>query len=71
MTVLAHQPRLLDDSNPIAARILPFGPCKLMTYMIALVAIGTVGLYTFRRKFIAEFASGALLLIYVFVAIRW
>lgn len=71
MTVLAHQHRLLDESNPIAARILPLGPAMLMTYKIALVAIGTVGLYIFRHKFIAEFASGALLLIYVFVAIRW
>lgn len=71
MTVLAHQHRLLDESNPIAARILPFGPGMLMTYKIALVSIGTIGLYVFRHKFIAEFASGVLLLIYALVAIRW
>jgi hypothetical protein len=71
MTVLAHQHRLLDESNPIAARILPFGPTMLMAYKIALVTIGTVGLYVYRRRFVAEFASATLLFIYVFVSLRW
>ncbi len=71
MTILAHQHRLAEEANPIAARILPLGPAMLMTYKIALVTIGTVGLYIFRHKFIAEFAAGALLLIYAFVAVRW
>jgi hypothetical protein len=71
MTIVAHQHGLLEESNPIAARILPLGPGMVLLYKTILVAGGSASLLVFRQRFIAEFASAALLLIYCMVAVRW
>jgi hypothetical protein len=69
--LFSHHHGLLDESNPIAARVLHLGPGMLMLYKMILVVGGSASLLIYRKRFIAEFASAALLVIYSMVAVRW
>lgn len=71
LTVAAHSQGLLDETNPIAARLLSHSPTALMLYKLALVTFASTVLLTHRRQFISEIAATGMLVIYVLVAVRW
>ncbi len=71
LTLSAHRQGLLEESNPIAARILPHGPAALMAYKLTLVAIGGGILIRCRKHRICEVASVTVMLVYVLLAFQW
>ena len=71
LTVLAHAQGVLDESNPVARYILPFGPTALAAFKIALVGGGSAVLFRYRRRLIAEVTSISMFLVYACVAVRW
>lgn len=71
LTVTAHTDGLLEESNPIAARLLLHSPTAVVVYKLALVGFSSVVLVIYRRRFLAELAAGGMLFIYTVVAIQW
>ncbi len=71
LTILAHYQGMLDETNPIARRLLLHSPYAVMAYKIALVTFASVILLTHRAQLVSEIAAGGILLIYTIVAIRW
>lgn len=71
LTVTAHSDGLLEESNPIAARLLLHSPTAVVIYKLALVGFSSVVLVIYRRRLLAELAAGGMLFIYTVVAIQW
>jgi len=71
LTVLAHAQGVLDESNPIARRLLPLGPQALGVFKLVLVAGASAVLIRYRTRFIAEVSAALMLTIYAGVAVRW
>lgn len=71
LTVAAHRQGLLDETNPIAARLLSHSPTALLLYKLALVTFASTVLLTHRKQFIAEIAATGMLVIYALVAVHW
>jgi hypothetical protein len=71
LTMLAHNNKLLHESNPIAARVLTQGPEALCAYKVVLVTGGTLILVVYRRRLVAELASALMLVVYTLVAVQW
>ena len=71
LTMAAHRQGLLDETNPIAARLLSHSPAAVLLYKLALVTFASTVLLTHRRQFIAEIAATGMLVIYLLVAVHW
>lgn len=71
LTVLAYRQGMLDESNPIARRILLLNPYAILVYKLALVSFATAVLLKYRRRLLAELAATGMLFIYTLVAIQW
>ena len=71
LTILAYRNNLLDEYNPIAARVLPLGAGMLCIYKSVLVASASAVLVWARRQLLAEMVSGAMLIVYAMVAVHW
>lgn len=71
LTVAAHQQGLLNESNPIAARLLVLSPMALLVYKLAMVAFSSTVLLIHRRLLLAEIAATGTMVIYAIVAVRW
>ncbi|HEY3244371.1 MAG TPA: DUF5658 family protein [Phycisphaerae bacterium] len=71
LTILAHAQGLLQEINPIAARILPHGPAALLAYKLSLLMVGSAILIRYRRLVICELAAFSLLAVYVLLAFQW
>jgi hypothetical protein len=71
LTILAHGQGLLDESNPIAARILPHGPGALLAYKLSLLLVGSTILIRYRQRWITEVAALSVLTVYVLLAFQW
>ncbi len=71
LTVLAHGQGMLDESNPIALRLLALGPSAILIYKLVLVGFASTILLIQRRQLLSELAATGMLLVYILVAIRW
>ncbi|MCP4250235.1 MAG: hypothetical protein GY778_24595 [bacterium] len=71
LTVLAHSQGVLAEVNPLARKLLPYGPQALATFKFTLVGIGSGVLIAYRTRLIAELAATTTLIIYAGVAVRW
>ncbi len=71
LTVSAHHQGLLHESNPIAARILPFGPLALVVFKLATVAFASTVMLVNRTRFLSEVSAAGVLLVYSIVAVQW
>ncbi|MCK4659439.1 MAG: hypothetical protein KAV82_07945 [Phycisphaerae bacterium] len=71
LTLIAYRQGLLHETNPIALTILERGPEAVCLFKCVLVAIGSVILFHYRRRLLAEFTAAGLLLIYTLVAVQW
>ena len=71
LTVSAHRLGLLDEENPIAARLLLHSPYVVLLYKSVLVAFASTVLVVYRRQLLAEIVAGGILFIYGLVAIQW
>ncbi|MHC4093476.1 MAG: DUF5658 family protein, partial [Planctomycetota bacterium] len=68
LTLLAHAQGMLDESNPIARRLLPLGPEVVAAFKLLLVGGSSAVLIRFRTRFIAEISAALMLLLYTGVA---
>ena len=71
LTVMAHAQGVLDESNPIARRLLPLGPQALAVFKLVLVAGASAVLIRYRKRFISEVSAALMLTVYAGVAVRW
>lgn len=71
LTGIAQSNGLLVESNPIAARVLPFGYLAIVVYKTVLVAVGSAALLSIRRRPIAEVTAAVMLAVYSLVAFQW
>jgi len=71
LTVCANHQGLLHESNPIAARILPFGPVALVVFKLVTVAFASTVMLVNRTRFLAEVSAAGVLVIYAIVAVQW
>ncbi len=71
LTILAHHQGMLEESNPIARRLLLHSPYVITLYKVGLVTFASVVLLKQRTRLVAEIAAGGMLLIYTIVAIQW
>ncbi len=71
LTLSAHTQGLLDEMNPIARAIMGRNPYAILPYKLALVLYPSMVLYTYRDRLVSEVAAAGVLLVYVFVALRW
>ncbi|MFQ5491764.1 MAG: DUF5658 family protein [Phycisphaerae bacterium] len=71
LTILAHQQGLLDETNPIARTLLPWGPEVLTAFKLGLVGVASIVLFHYRRNLLSEFTSTSMLIVYALVAVRW
>ncbi len=70
LTMLAHEQGMLDESNPIARRLLN-SPPAIMLYKLSLVTFASTIILSNRRRLVAELAAGGVLAVYTIVAIQW
>ena len=71
LTIASWQAGVLDEQNPVARRMLRFGPTCIVLYKIGLVLIGSYPLLKFRSARIAEMGAVVVLAAYIVLALRW
>jgi len=71
LTVTAHGLGLLEESNPIAARLLLLGPSALVAYKFLLLIFASTVLASHRHRQVSEIAAAGTLVIYAIVAVQW
>lgn len=70
-TVLAHVQGALNELNPLARLLLPYGAVGLTLYKLAAVGTGSFMLWRWRGHPLTEVAVWFLIAVYVVVALRW
>lgn len=70
-TVLAHGQGALNELNPLARMLLPYGAVGLTLYKVAAVGTGSLLLWRWRSHPLTESALWFLIVVYVIVALRW
>jgi hypothetical protein len=71
LTLLAHEQGMLVESNPVARKVLSFGPQAVAVFKLTLVGGASAVLIYYRWRVLAEVTAAAMLLIYAIVAVRW
>jgi len=69
-TLTAHRIGNFAELNPLAAALLGC-PAALIAFKLAMLAVGSVILFLFRHRLIAEIACWALSVIYVALSAIW
>lgn len=71
LTVIANHQGMLDESNPIARRLLLQSPYAVLAYKVILVTFASVVLMAHRTRLMSEIAAAGMLVIYTIVALQW
>ena len=70
-TLLAVEQRILVELNPVAARLLAYGPGVLTLYKFSLLSVGTAILWRCRRHRLSETAAWVVAILCVALALIW